>query len=118
MLTIILSLIFGFIGGMISVFLIKNSGQFISKDEYNNLVNKINDKITELNNNINSALTADYDMLNSINEGIEKTDKFLKDINLDWDKYRRWILGAWNDMYHIKDSIDKEKENINQENDQ
>ena len=118
MMTIILSIIFGFIGGIASVFFMRNKGLFAPKSEYDNLVDQFTAKFTELKNDIDSALFTDYDMLNSINESISKSDEFLKNIDSEWDEYRRWTLGAWNDMYHIKDSIEKQKNNTDKKNDQ
>ena len=106
--TIIIAIISAMMGSFITVLLLKNSGTFIPRDEFDDFITKMAQEFSEVDKHIDDALYSNKAILTSVDTTIDEVDKVLAKVRNEWENHKQWTLGAWNDMYHLRDEITKE----------
>ena len=107
LITLVVGVVFGLVGGMTMTVLAIKAGYFATRNELQEFM----ENLTAQNNEFASQMAREFaavdnrgDMLDSRISTLEQTPTDISDIQKSWEAHKRWSLGCWNEIMHTKNS--------------
>ena len=107
LITLIVGVVFGLVGGMLMTVLAIKAGYFATRDELDLFMTNMNQHNAEFASQLAREFVAVDDRVNMLDARvgyIEKTPIDISEVKKNWDEHKRWSLECWNEVMNTKDS--------------